>query len=186
VHLVYSSIMILTYYMFTPFPWQIGHPRDLYALAESLLRMACLFAIFRMWRRGGPVTPQVVVLLMVVYLSMAFLWAAGTFTWGTATRHHMIHQWIVLMLGVPALLGGRAARYGRGDPLAAPAGPPNGSEPDGTALRWRRAGRRGGVAIPVLRRLGSQGWQPRGLRTGAAAPRPLTGGFGGLRRPARE
>jgi hypothetical protein len=184
VHLVYSSIMILTYYMFTPFPWQIGHPRDLYAFAESLLRMACLFAIFRMWRRGGPVNPQVVVLLMVVYFSMAFLWAAGTFTWGTATRHHMIHQWIVLMLGVPALLGMRA-RSGHGDPLAAPAGPPDGPDSGGTMPRWRRAGRRGGVAVAVPR-LGSQGWQPRGLRIGAAAPRPLTGGFGGLRRPARE
>jgi hypothetical protein len=185
VHLVYSSIMILTYYMFTPFPWQISHPRDLYALAESLLRMACLFAIFRMWRRGGPVNPQVVVLLMVVYFSMAFLWAAGTFTWGTATRHHMIHQWIVLMLGVPALLGARAARSGHGGPLAPPADPPDGSEPGGTTPRWRRAGRRGGAAIPVLRRLGGQRWQPRGLRTGAAAPRPLSGSFAALRRPTR-
>lgn len=185
VHLVYSSIMILTYYMFTPFPWQIGHPRDLYAFAEALLRMACLFAIFRMWRRGGPINPQILVLLMVVYFSMAFLWSAGTFTWGTATRHHMIHQWIVLMLGVPALLEMRA-RSGRGDPLAAPADPPNGSEPGGAAPRWRRPGRRGGLLIPAPRRLGSQGLPPRGLRIGAVAPRSLTGGFGALRRPARE
>jgi hypothetical protein len=185
VHLVYSSIMILTYYMFTPFPWQIGHPRDLYAFAESLLRMACLFAIFRMWRRGGPVNPQVVVLLMVVYFSMAFLWAAGTFTWGTATRHHMIHQWIVLMLGVPALLGMRA-RFGRDYPVAAPAGRPNGPEPGGTAPRSRRAGTRGGIDTPVPRRLGSQAWQPRVLQIGAAAPRLLTGDVGGLRGPARR
>ena len=61
---------------------------------------------------AAAVNPQVVMLLMVVYFSMAFLWAAGTFTWGTATRHHMIHQWIVLMLGVPALLEMRS-RVGR-------------------------------------------------------------------------
>jgi hypothetical protein len=35
---------------------------------------------------------------------MAVLWAAGTVNYGTATRHHMVHQWIVLLLGVPALV----------------------------------------------------------------------------------
>jgi hypothetical protein len=186
VHLAYSSVMILIYYMFTPFPWQIGTPVDLYAFAESLLRMACLFAIFRMWRRGGPVNPQVVMLLMVVYFSMAFLWAAGTFTWGTATRHHMIHQWIVLMLGVPALLEMRS-RVGRVDPMTAPARPPKASEAGGRGPQPRRAvlsGGLGGTSSP--RRLGSRGWQPRVLQIGEVAPRLLTEGFGRVRRPARE
>ena len=177
--------MILTYYMFTPFPWQIGHPRDLYALAESLLRIGCLFAIFRMWRRGGPVNPQVVMLLMVVYFSMAFLWAAGTFTWGTATRHHMIHQWIVLMLGVPALLEMRS-RVGRIDPMAAPARPPNASEAGGRGPQPRRAGLSGLGETSSPRHLGSGGWQPRVLQIGEMAPRLLTEGFGRVRRPARE
>ena len=185
VHLVYSSIMILTYYMFTPFPWQIGHPRDLYAFAEALLRMACLFAIFRMWRRGGPVNPQVVMLLMVVYFSMAFLWAAGTFTWGTATRHHMIHQWIVLILGVPALLEMRS-RFNRLHSAAAPAASANVAETGGTGPEPRRAGLRASVGIPSPRPLGSQGWQARGLQIGAAAPRLLRGGFGRPRRLAGE
>ena len=185
VHLAYSSVMILTYYMFTPFPWQIGHPRDLYALAESLLRIGCLFAIFRMWRRGGPVNPQVVMLLMVVYFSMAFLWAAGTFTWGTATRHHMIHQWIVLMLGVPALLEMRS-RVGRVDPMPAPAGPPNASDAGGRGPQPRRAGLSGLGETSSPRHLGSGGWQPRVLQIGEMAPRLLTEGFGRVRRPARE
>jgi hypothetical protein len=185
VHLIYSSIMILTYYMFTPFPWQIGHPRDLYAFAESLLRMACLFAIFRMWRRGGPVNPQVVMLLMVVYFSMAFLWAAGTFTWGTATRHHMIHQWIVLILGVPALLG-MGSRAGRPHSLAISAGSPNASKASVSGPQPRRAGLRGLGETSSPRRLGSRGWQPRALRIREATPRLLTEGSGWVQRPARE
>jgi hypothetical protein len=185
VHLVYSSIMILTYYMFTPFPWQLGHPRDLYAFAESLLRIGCLFAIFRMWRRGGPVNPQIVMLLMVVYFSMAFLWAAGTFTWGTATRHHMIHQWIVLMLGVPALLEMRA-RVGRVDSRTASARPSNASKAGGSGPRPRRAGLSGLGQTSSPRHLASEGWRPQVLQIGEVAPRLLTEGFGRVRRPARE
>jgi hypothetical protein len=157
----------------------------LYALAEALLRMGCLFAIYRMWRRGGPVNPQFVMLLMVVYFSMAFLWAAGTFTWGTATRHHMIHQWIVLMLGVPALLEMRS-RVGRVHAPAAPAGPPNAPEAGGSGPQPRRAGPSVVGETLSPRRLGSRGWQPRVLRIGEVAPRLLTDGFGRVRRPARE
>jgi hypothetical protein len=101
---LHSLSLIFLFYMFTPFPWQVSNFLDIYAFGEVILRVITLVAIFRMWRRGGPVHPQLVTLLMIVYLSMAFLWAAGTTNYGTATRHHMVHQWILLMLGVPALL----------------------------------------------------------------------------------
>lgn len=114
VQLVYSATMILFYYMLTPFPWQIKNLLDTYAFGEVILRIVCLFAIFRMWRRGGPVQRHIVILLLVVYFSMAFLWAAGTTNYGTATRHHMIHQWILLLLGVPALVLMRSGLASRG------------------------------------------------------------------------
>jgi hypothetical protein len=185
-HLVYSSIMILTYYMFAPFPWQIGHPRDLYAFAESLLRLAGLFAVFRMWRRGGPVQPQVVVLLMVVYLSMAFLWSAGTFTWGTATRHHMLHQWILLILGVPALLELRqrfARRHARAGSAQAASAPPSDEAPP----EPHRAPPGGfGQTVFPPSRLGSLGAQPRALQMRHGAPCLSGAGFGRFRGLARE
>jgi hypothetical protein len=122
---------------------------------------------------------------MVVYFSMAFLWAAGTFTWGTATRHHMIHQWIVLMLGVPALLEMRS-RVGRVHAPAAPAGSSNASEAGESCPQPRRAGLSGLGETFSPRHLGSGGWQPRLLQIGEVAPRLLTEGFGRVRRPARE
>ena len=182
VRVVQSSVMILFYYMFTPFPWQIGNFRDLYAFGEAFLRIACLIAVFRMWRRGGPAHPQIVVLLMVVYFSMAFLWSAGTFTWGTATRHHMIHQWILLLLGVPALLDMRASFFGRGHPAAA--GNPAGVSGSGEARpQQRSAQRRGlGASPPPLRRLGGEGRQLGDLQMPRAAPRLLAAGLGRPRR----
>lgn len=168
VQFVKSTVMIILYYMFTPFPWQIRNFLDLYAFGEVLLRIACLVAIFRIWRRVGPVRPQIVTLLMVVYFSMAFLWAAGTTNYGTATRHHMIHQWIILLLGVPALV---RMRWGFAD------GRPTAQRPE--PPRFSRS--RGTPRIPPLRslvdrfspppRLGAARRSTRGLRAAKATPR---------------
>jgi hypothetical protein len=164
--------MIFLYYMLTPFPWQVRTLLDVYAFGEVILRVVCLIAIFRMWRRGGPVHPQFVTLLMLVYFSMAFLWAAGTTNYGTATRHHMVHQWILLLLGVPALLKARLsivrAQLVTAQRSTAPQ--PSGSPATRQALR-----------MPHLRPLVDASWPPprlavemqgaRGLRSaGAASP----------------
>ena len=184
VQFLYSAAMILFYYMFTPFPWQIRNLMDLYAFGEVLLRVVCLFAVFRMWRRGSPAQSQMVTLLMVVYFSMAFLWAAGTTNYGTATRHHMIHQWILLLLGVPALILMRSG-FANGGPAAQRAEPRGHSRAGGSRLEprtYRLRSLSGSSSAPP--RLGDEWRLPRGIQIthgasrlssrGAVRPRRLT------------
>jgi hypothetical protein len=171
IQFVYSSAMILFYYMFAPFPWQVRNALDIYAFGEVILRVVCLWAILRMWRRGGPVRPQMVTLLMVVYFSMAFLWAAGTTNYGTATRHHMIHQWILLLLGVPALVLMRSGFAGGGGE-ARTARPQGHSRRAGSRLEPRTYQLRslmGNSSAPP--RLGGGGRQARGFGIAPGAPR---------------
>lgn len=99
-----SMATIFFYYLFMPFPWQVNNFLDIYAFTEVVLRVVTLFAIYKMWRSKTQVHPHVIKGFMLVYLTMAVLWAAGTTNYGTATRHHMKHQWIVLLLGVPAVV----------------------------------------------------------------------------------
>jgi hypothetical protein len=178
--MAYSSVLILVHYMFTPFPWQVSYKRDIYAFAEVILRVGCLMAIFRMWRRGGPVNPQIITLLMIVYFSMALLWSGGTLTWGTATRHHMVHQWLLLLIGVPALIQ-TFPGLARRQPAAPSAGASRASASPGPLPQPR---------IPHLRSLLDTTWPPprlgdralRGLQMADAAPRVLGRGLGRLRR----
>ena len=182
---VYSAVVLFLYYMLTPFPWQVRSIMDIYAFAEVILRVLTLLAIFRMWRRGGPVPPQIVTLLMIIYFSMAFLWATGTSNWGTATRHHMLHQWLLLLLGVPALIQSLPG-FARRHPVAPRA--------EGPRLS-RSRGARVGARIPHLKSLVDTSFSPRRLGieqrhatgrqiSGDAGPRPWSGGLGQLQRLA--
>ena len=154
-----SMTTIFFYYLFMPFPWQIRNFLDVYAFTEVVLRAATLFAIFRMWRSRDQVHPHLIKALMLVYLTMAVLWAAGTTNYGTATRHHMKHQWIVLLLGVPTLVqmvsGTQPHRStdGRGQPPA-----PTARQTSHPHLR-----RLGGPPPPTPRRLTVASTQPKGL-----------------------
>lgn len=188
---LYSSTLIFFFYLFTPFPWQVRNLLDVYALVEVILRFGCLVAVFRMWRRGGPIQPRILALLMLVYLSMAFLWATGTTNYGTATRHHMIHQWILLLLGVPALLQMRSGVL-RGQVVRGHVVPGQGPAKRAGAPRFRGShGARTEPDIPKLRslvdasspppRLGVAVRPPGGFQISNGAPR-LSQGLGRPRR----
>lgn len=181
----YSLVMIFLYYMLTPFPWQVRSLLDVYAFGEVVLRVVCLIAIFRMWRRGGPVHPQFVTLLMLVYFSMAFLWAAGTTNYGTATRHHMVHQWILLLLGVPALLRTLPGRVNHRP--AQPQASPSVRASPGSRLKPRIAHLRSLVATsPAAPRLDGGGRWPRSHQIARALPRLGSQGLAPSRRLTEE
>ena len=158
---VYSMTVIFFYYLFMPFPWQVRNFLDIYAFSEVVLRVATFYAIFRMWRSKDQVHPHLIKVLMLAYLSMAVLWAAGTVNYGTATRHHMVHQWIVLLLGIPALVqmfsGSRSQRSAAGARQAMPA-PPSPARASHPYLK-----RLGGKKPTTPRRLAAASTQPKGL-----------------------
>lgn len=163
---VYSMTVIFFYYLFMPFPWQIRNFLDIYAFTEVALRVVTFFAIYRMWRAKDQVHPHLIKVLMLAYLSMAVLWAAGTVNYGTATRHHMVHQWIVLLLGIPALVQMIPGNQPRPAPM--PAGGPMQPGPTQPQPSLGRPGH------PHLRRLGgSSSSQPRRLAVASIQPKGL-------------
>lgn len=160
---VYSMTAIFFFYLFTPFPWQVQNFLDIYAFGEVVIRVATLFAIYKMWRSKDQVHPHLIKVLMLVYLTMAVLWAAGTTNYGTATRHHMVHQWIILLLGVPALVQMMPGSQSQRSPVGT-ARAPSSSSPAKPRLPHPHLRRLDGFSQVTPRRLEVMSIQPRGLK----------------------
>ncbi len=101
--LVTGPIVVLEY-MFAPAPWQVGGFLDLYAFLEGALRACLILAAFwRIWKARGE-ERSYVMFLMVLTLMMECLWSSGTYSWGTAIRHHVVAYPLLLLAGGPPLL----------------------------------------------------------------------------------
>ncbi len=99
-----SSVVLYVYYLFSPFPWQIRNAMDLYAVFESLMRFVLLYYSVKQWLSAKGDQRQLQGLMIILFLSMSFLWALGTTNYGTAIRHHMLTWWILVVLGVPSFM----------------------------------------------------------------------------------
>lgn len=42
-------------------------------------------------------------LLLLIFLVTSFMWSSGTFNFGTAVRHHILTNWILLILAGEAI-----------------------------------------------------------------------------------
>ena len=102
--LVYSGLKLYIYYLFAPFPWNIGSLTDLYASAESIMRMILIYFSVKQWRKAYGSQRRLLGLMLILYFSMTFMWALGTTNYGTAMRHHMLSWWIIVIVGVPPLM----------------------------------------------------------------------------------
>ena len=102
--LIRTTSLIFFYYLFAPFPWQVTNWLDLYGVAESLLRFVLIvFSIVSRYRTDG-VQRRIWGLFLIIYFSMTFLWAMGTINYGTSIRHHLLTNWIIIILGGPGLI----------------------------------------------------------------------------------
>ena len=102
---LYSSFKIFSFYMTMPLPWQVFNAKDLYAAFESILRLIFIIGAFFALRRPNGAARGEFVLLLVLYFSMALLWSMGTENYGTSIRHHTVNFWIIILLGMPGLIG---------------------------------------------------------------------------------
>ena len=86
-------------YLFSPFIFQVHSFLGLLAYLESLLRL-CLFisAIIMVKRR-----PEVVSLFLI-YIAITSMWAVGVVSYGSSIRHHVMTNWILVLLGVPIII----------------------------------------------------------------------------------
>jgi len=102
--LVKTIPVVIVYYMFAPFPWQVENVVDIHALLESMLRFVLLlFAVFS-WRRSSGEVRSYYSFLFIVVLGLELMWALGSINWGTAIRHHVPGYSVIVLLGAPGLI----------------------------------------------------------------------------------
>lgn len=92
------------HYQFGPFPWEVGAWRDLYGVGEAAVRTLLLVLAVWYWRRSTGTKRRQAGLLLALYFPMTLLWAVGTADYGTALRHHLLTNWILVLLGGPVLV----------------------------------------------------------------------------------
>lgn len=115
--LVRSTLLMFVYYLFAPFPWQATNWLDVYGAAESLLRFALIFFSILFWSRTEGIQRRIWGLLLVIYFSMTFLWAMGTVNYGTSIRHHVLTNWIIIILGGPVLINFVLRQFRKKSPI---------------------------------------------------------------------
>ena len=98
--IVRSLVVNYGLYLSAPLPWQVDDATDLVAAAESAVRMLLLLAAgIVLWRTGNPAY----LVLMVIYLALSFGWSVGTTNYGQAIRHHVLSNWLLVVVGGPLL-----------------------------------------------------------------------------------
>jgi len=102
--LIKTASLIYVYYLFAPFPWQMANWLDVYAFTESLLRFILIIFSIISWYRSEALQRSICGLLLIIYFSMTLLWSTGTVNYGTSIRHHMLTNWIIIILGGPVLI----------------------------------------------------------------------------------
>lgn len=101
---VYTSFVLFIHYLFAPFPWQVRNILDVYASMESILRMVLIYFSVKHWHNAYGTQRRLFGLILILFLSMSFMWAMGTTNYGTAMRHHMLSWWMIVMVGLPVLM----------------------------------------------------------------------------------
>jgi hypothetical protein len=111
--LIKTASLVYIYYLFAPFPWQITNWLDIYAFTESLLRFILILFSIISWYRVKGLQRSIWGLLLIIYFSMTLLWSTGTVNYGTSIRHHLLTNWIIVMLGGSELIEFLAQQYRR-------------------------------------------------------------------------
>jgi len=104
ISLMKSVWLIYIYYLYAPFPWQVTNWLDVYGATESLIRFALIFFSILFWFRAEGIQRGIWGLLLIIYFSLTFLWAMGTVNYGTSIRHHVLTNWIIIILGGPVMI----------------------------------------------------------------------------------
>ena len=91
---VASSLKSMAYYFIQPLPGRISTLLDVYAFLEVWARLSIVLYVVYNWRRLNKDERY----LVAVYFAISYLWSLGTTNYGTASRHHLTHTWIVIVV----------------------------------------------------------------------------------------
>jgi len=85
-------------YLFSPFIFQVNSFNEAVAYLESLVRVF-LFASAILIMKRSPSSR----ILFIIYLLITAMWTIGVVSFGASLRHHIMSNWILVLLGVPAI-----------------------------------------------------------------------------------
>lgn len=97
--LMHSFIQCLIFYMFKPFIWEVNSISSLVLSLEGLLRLFLIIFSIIYLIKAETRFRALYFLLLVIYFFIESIWALGTINAGTASRHHLVAQWIIILLG---------------------------------------------------------------------------------------
>ncbi len=89
-----SMFTSFIHYMLEPFPQRIQNLLDLIGFIEVVFRVLFVAYICFYWRRLN----NGLKFMFFAYVALSFVWASGTTNYGTASRHHAVGFWILLIL----------------------------------------------------------------------------------------
>ena len=99
-----TIMLILTNYLFSPYPWQIRSFVDIIPGFEVLIRFFLIvFSIKALYKSQDP-QRRLYGLLLLVYFIITIIFAAGTANYGTAMRHNIISYWLIVLVGGSGLI----------------------------------------------------------------------------------
>jgi hypothetical protein len=85
-------------YLFSPFVFQVSSFHELIAYAESVVRLVLFISALFILKR----VPQTRI-LFIIFLAITSMWTIGVVSFGASIRHHIQTNWILVLLGVPAI-----------------------------------------------------------------------------------
>jgi hypothetical protein len=99
-----SLFMILFYYIAYPFPWKVSAIIDIYACLEAMWRCLLIYYSFKGLSQASGDVKKIITILIILYFSLALIWASGTNNFGNGMRHNLTHYWILTITGLPYLI----------------------------------------------------------------------------------
>lgn len=102
-----SVAKVYAYYLFYPLvPTSEFSGKEMYALAESWFRVACLsLVIFALVRFEGVRRNPHLWMLLGMFIVVTFIWSLGTTNYGQAIRHHVTTNWMLALGAATAVYG---------------------------------------------------------------------------------
>lgn len=91
-------LVVYMKYMFGPALWQAHDIRDVYAGCESIARMMLGIGLIFAYVNGNSAKRMSIIILASVYFSLTLFWALGTVSYGQAVRHHVLTNWLLVLM----------------------------------------------------------------------------------------
>lgn len=95
---VKSLLNIYWHYLFYPLVPKTLSLVDIYAAIESWFRLVFIIITLGAFCARKVERRMIYLALFAVFISITFLWSVGTTNYGQAVRHHMLSNWILVLL----------------------------------------------------------------------------------------